>query len=500
MSQQSLGSPHPSVALQPLARSLTMCCAILWTASASAQTTNPYGRVDSADASVEALRLTVGRAASPTTLEVFSAFEPPDRFALLEGLLEHASPTIRVIAARELIELGADPSETLLALPEPQERNALVVNLFDRDLLSPESGGALLAADPDLGITARVILRTLAGDRTGLENLGSDTELPELARGVRSAAMETETPGAVAAWLAELTSGAQYSDAQCDRIVFEVLAIARRLELLEAVGALAAWSEARPADDALRAAAVLSMLELEPEKGLPAWRRLHGESSSSRRISTGLLLVTAGVAAPADLQPLEGARDALQGAIWRLVQTSPESRGVAAQEVVARGHAATTQWVLSRPEIEVPAETLLVVLDHVLENRRAKRMAAGIEAATQVAMVDPAAVAARIRRALDDGDPIGASIGLRGLVAAGTPRSAELAATFRDAPQRNVRSLALLAMARGDLLEDDTLVRQLGRAAAGGGELPDDLRPLAAWYYLRSQDRLPADIPRILDS
>ncbi|MEE2973402.1 MAG: hypothetical protein VX672_09765, partial [Planctomycetota bacterium] len=95
---------------------------------------------------------------------------------------------------------------------------------------------------------------------------------------------------------------------------------------------------------------------------------------------------------------------------------------------------------------------------------------------------------------------IGASIGLRGLVAAGTPRSAELAATFRDAPQRNVRSLALLAMARGDLLEDDTLVRQLGRAAAGGGELPDDLRPLAAWYYLRSQDRLPADIPRILDS
>jgi hypothetical protein len=47
----------------------------------------------------------------------------------------------------------------------------------------------------------------------------------------------------------------------------------------------------------------------------------------------------------------------------------------------------------------------------------------------------------------------------------------------------------VLALACGGTLEP-AQVRMLGRAAAGGGDLPDDLRPLAAWYHLSLEGRL----------
>lgn len=500
MANQPSGNPNRPSGLKILIRGLAAGWAIACTSGAWAQASNPYGRIDSGDASVEALRLSVGAAGSPATLEVFSSFDPHDRELLLRSLLDHQAATMRVIAARELVETGSDPGAVLRSLPESEERNALVIGLFGEGLLTPESASEILAVAPDLGVTPRAILSTLTGDREGLAKIVETPDAPELARGVAAAATEDRAPGGLGDWLARARSEGGYTESQFDRIVFEVLATARRLELVEAIRVMADWSEDRPADDALRAAAVLALLELDSEQGLPHWRRLFEESRSSRQIAAGLLLVTAGVEAPDGLQPESATGDALQTAIWRLIQAAPETRGSVASEVVARGHGTTTQWLLSRPDIDVPTDSLLVVLDHVLEDRRAQRVASGIEAATQVARVDPAAVAMRVRRALDARDPIGASIGLRGLVAAGTPEAAELASAFKDAPQRSVKSLALLAMARGGTLDDEALIRQLGRAAAGGGELPNDLRPLAAWYYLRSTDRLPADIPRILDS
>ena len=59
-------------------------------------------------------------------------------------------------------------------------------------------------------------------------------------------------------------------------------------------------------------------------------------------------------------------------------------------------------------------------------------------------------------------------------------------------------TLALLAVARGEGLEGPS-VRRLGQAAAGGGNLPDDLRPLAAWHHLLLEQRSNDALPGLVD-
>ena len=61
---------------------------------------------------------------------------------------------------------------------------------------------------------------------------------------------------------------------------------------------------------------------------------------------------------------------------------------------------------------------------------------------------------------------------------------------------RGLRAIALVAVAtRGEPTEADW--RRLVKLAAGGGGLPSDLRPLAAWYHLASENAIKRQLPVI---
>jgi hypothetical protein len=111
--------------------------------------------------------------------------------------------------------------------------------------------------------------------------------------------------------------------------------------------------------------------------------------------------------------------------------------------------------------------------------------------------LDPERLAPRLELAISAGEPALAEILLRGLLEAGTPEASATAAMALEAPLRNVRSLALLAVVEGSDI-DPPSIRRLGRIAAGGGALPDDLRPLAAWQHLRLTGALDESLPKIL--
>ena len=94
------------------------------------------------------------------------------------------------------------------------------------------------------------------------------------------------------------------------------------------------------------------------------------------------------------------------------------------------------------------------------------------------------------------GDPVKTEILLRGLITNTAVGTGTIARPILKSPNRGLRAIALVAVAtRGDPTEVDW--RRLVKLAAGGGGLPSDLRPLAAWYHLASQDAIERQLPVI---
>ncbi|MAC19195.1 MAG: hypothetical protein CMJ23_05850 [Phycisphaerae bacterium] len=473
--------------------------ALLVAATTWAQGNNPYGRIEPVELSVSVLQQSVGGLGNPGPLERLIKFDPPSLDLLLEGLLDHQAPTMRVVAGRALIDRGADPIRIMKRVGTNPIRSALVVSLFGDGQMDSELATALLATDPSLSPSARAILLASVPDPDRLAPLLSDDAAPEVASGIAAISLEESRPGAVAAWLDGLTERKNRSKSEQDRILFEVLAIASKLGLVDALTVIATMCEERSEDDALRASAVLSQLELDPERGVPAWKRLAAATPAPRMIPTALLLVIAEVPAPDTLADQLASNDPLPAAVRTMILAPPEDRLEAARAVVALGHVPTIRWILNQDADSIPRPLAERILDRVISRQSSNMMETGIVVATSLGRTNPEELAERLRVAIENKDLTQAAMLLEALIRVRTPEAAAVATEFLQLPQRNLRSLALLAVANGGELEG-TSIRRLGRAAAGGGGLPESLRPLAAWHYLRLQDRLGESMPAILDS
>lgn len=475
-----------------------MIFAVLVTLTAWAQDTNPYGRIDPAEVSISVLQRSVGGLGNPGSLEQLIKSEAPGSDLLLEGLLDHQDPRMRVVAGRALIARGADPVRIMKRVGDDPTRSALVVSLFGDDLIDSKVAETLLEADPEIAPAALAILQASVPAPTVLADMIGDDPLAEVADGIVAVSLEQERPGLVAAWLKELDDRPNRSTLQKDRILFEVLSIASKLQLVESLAAIAEACEKRPSDDALRASAILSQMEQDPERGIPAWSRLAEATPASRLIPTALLLVIAEAPAPSGIGDRLSSDNPLPAAVRTMVLARPEDRLDAARKVVSLGHLPTIRWILNRDLESIPIELASEILTRAVAAPSGGMTEAGIVAATRLGTTNPEALSERIKEAVDAKDIFQASMLLEGLIRSRTPAAAAVATEFIQSPQRNLRSLALLAVANGGELEG-TSVRRLGRAAAGGGGLPEGLRPLAAWHYLRLQDRLDESIPAVLD-
>ncbi|MCP4940274.1 MAG: hypothetical protein GY921_13895, partial [Phycisphaeraceae bacterium] len=144
-------------------------------------------------------------------------------------------------------------------------------------------------------------------------------------------------------------------------------------------------------------------------------------------------------------------------------------------------------------------QVLEALLDRSLRSTRPGLEELALLAARALAAIDPTAIGTRLQARTDTtGDKMGLEILFRGLLAAPGPDSIAEARPYLESSDRVTRSLALLVLARGGSL-DEPQRRRLGRAAAGGGGLPPDLRPLAAWLYLEANGDLETSIPRIVE-
>ena len=182
-------------------------------------------------------------------------------------------------------------------------------------------------------------------------------------------------------------------------------------------------------------------------------------------------------------------------AIRDLIYTAPDQRPEAAIAAVELGHRPTMIWALAKAEELADLALLEALFDASSRSRRTGIENFMLRAAEAIGSTAPSALGKRL---VDQEDQMVTEVLFRGLIAAGTTQAAAEAVPYLEASDRATRSLALLAVARaGDL--DEAQTRLLGRAAAGGGGLPPDLRPLAAWLFLKARGELQNSIPRIVE-
>lgn len=459
-----------------------------------------YGPVDSTDASVSVLRRSIGGQGNPANLTMFAERGLEGSDAVLHAAVGGPSPEMRVRAVIELARRGEPIQPLISRLETTDQRGAAVVGLLSNDLLDAATAASLVPVleAPDIASVMAIGVAGLPGDTERLRRIVADEDATSLTRGLAAATLEHRSIEAIDDWKTTIM-GSRASER--DRVMFELVAILDLLGYRETVLAFLPDVVDRPANDALRAAVVESSLELAPEAGIKAWQALLDACENDMRTPPiGMLLVHSERNAPRDAAVRFPTGDRLSKAVADLVMAAPEDRPAVAVTAIELGHRPTMAWAISNPDARLDRRVLEALLDRSLRTPGTGLGELALQAAEVLAGVDPALIGSRIEAWIDAGgdNDLAVEILFRGLMAAPGPEAVAVAQPHLDAPDRTIRSLALLVLARSGVL-DETQRRRLGRAAAGGGGLPPDLRPLAAWLYLDATGDLETSIPRIVE-
>ncbi len=474
---------------------LIVSFALILFPEATVAQTDPYGKVDATDASVSVLRRSVGGAGTPANVSELASLDLPGFSSILEAGVTNPNAAMRVRSSIDLAEAGEPIPLLVSRLASDDERAALIIATFSEGLIEPSTAGTIADDLETKGVAMAVLLAVADrdGDSARLSELTGDPEAAWLARGIAAATLEQRGTAALEDWFNAI---AELEPAMRDLNVFEVLATIDRLDFDAAVGRMSTLIGDRPFNDALRAALVESLLDVSPATGLVAWNSMVDDCPDDGMITPiGMLLVSAGQPAPADQRGRFPSEDRMSEAITTLIFTPPSQRGQAAIPAIRLGHRPTMIWAMGEAESSEDLPLLEAIFDTASTSKRRGIEEFAIRAAETLGKTSPSALG---RRLVDQKDKAIIEFVFRGLIAAGTPEAAAEATPYLEASARTTRSLALLAVARsGDL--DPAQIRLLGRAAAGGGGLPPDLRPLAAWLFLESRGELKKSIPRIIE-
>jgi hypothetical protein len=456
---------------------------------------NPYGRVDPLEASVSVLRRSIGGAGSPANVNELADFDLPGFVSILQAGVTNPSPPIRVRAAIGLAAAGEPIPLLLSRLDSTDERSALIIAAFSNGLLDPSIAGTIADHDDanDVALAILLAVADRAADAERLSRLAADPDTAWLTRGIAAATLEQRGTSALEGWFEAISN---LTPAEHDRHVFEMLATVDRLGFDIAIERMPPLIGPRPSNDAIRAALVESLLELGSEAGIPAWNSMLADCPEDGLITPiGMLLVSAGQPAPIEAKDRFPSEDRMSKAVRELIFAAPDQRPQASIAAIELGHRPTMIWAMEKAEESGEIALLEAIFDAAARSTRTGIETFAIRASGALGTAAPSVLG---RRLVDQEDRAIIEFVFRGLIAAGTPEAAAEARPYLEASDRTTRSLALLTVARADDL-DDAQRRLLGRAAAGGGGLPQDLRPLAAWLFLDASGELKNSIPRIVE-
>lgn len=456
-----------------------------------------YGPVDLRDAAERVLRTTLEEdATGGPTFITLNAYDVEGWNDALQRFATHPSPEIRIRAAVERGRRG-EVTDALKRLPTDAERTAAARSLIIDGHIDASDASVLLAEgtlEPTLEAMLYGIDRKRSGER--LEAMVNDPSIALFARGIAASHLaERGAPTALHAWHTETKALPERSQSE---LLFELVTVASELKNLETLEWFASITEDQPANDLLRFASTTGMLRTDPTRGLTLWTSQFNDASrETLRVPLVGVLLNLGFEVPsAALQTLAGGPP-LHAKLATMLAYPPEERLANVLPLIEHGHRASIKWAV-----------LEATQDHSAAATASLR--AALNTFSKHATASDAAVAAAAARALAARSPedVGGFLADPGrlprellfaaLAAAGTPEAADVARPFLEDRNRATRSMALLAVAAGGPIESDQQ-RLLGRAAAGGGSLPAQLRAPAAWVFLAKDGTLSDAIKAIVE-
>lgn len=455
-----------------------------------------YGPVDLRDAAERVLRTTLEEDATcgPTFIAL-NAYNPEGWSEALRLFATHPSPELRIRAAVERGRRG-EATDALKRLPTDAERTAAARSLIVDEHLDAASAQAILASgtfEPTLEAILYGIDRARSGER--LETIVNDSSIALFARGIAASNLaERGSPAALKKWHTEIEALPERSQSE---LLFELASLASELKNEQTLEWFADLTADQPANDLLRLTTTTGMLRANPTRGLALWSSQFDDvdRATLRVPLTGVLLSLGSDVPPAALQTL-AAGPPLHAKLAVMLAHPPKERIANILPLIEHGHRASIKWAVLEAEN-----------DHSAAATAALR--AALDTLITHATASDAGLAAAVARTLASRSPkdIGECLAAPGrlpvevlfaaLAAAGTPEAADVARPFLEDPTRAKRSMALLAVAAGGPLESDQQ-RLLGRAAAGGGSLPAQLRAPAAWVFLAKDGTLSDAIKAIV--
>ena len=465
---------------------------------------------DALDASIRHLRRAVIQQGDGSHLRLLLALRQlrdPTLEPLFHQLAQHSEWQVQVHAILGLAEIDenhrVDP--WLITRADPAAQDQVIPSALDMDLMGQEEMEELLAWE-DLPPLARVML---IGE---LLSLGREPD-PEVLNRLAGGSGD-RVKGMASCFLAQCGDDAAFSSYRQDletkrtrerqpRLlwIFDVIRQYRLNALLPWVQTVVEESDA---DDDVAYWGLFTILQLDPDRGVPLWIRILGDAPTHRKsVRFALLLMQAGKDIPASAYDHLRADDEL---LQRMIRAGKAVSGSedASQpliELLEIGHYKSADWVLATAP-ELPTDQAVRIYLHLIETAeadrplQAERITMAKLATARLFEIDRNVILERLAQAKDDSLTQQAIV--LGLLETRSPAAGEAASKLRRIGAGRADSLTLLLIAKHAETLPDEDRRQLGVIAAGGGRVSDVLQAQAAWLYLKHTNQLDSALSRIL--
>ncbi len=464
-----------------------------------------YVKTDPFDASISALQK--GLKASPdnnhhAVLLTLRKLRDPNMKPLFQRLLNSSDPALQIDGLLALAEIEDGPIDPfLLKQFKPRDRMIAILAAIDLDLLDARSTRTILDFE-DLQPVEKLNLMLhgrglgIPLDRNILVEL-HDSEDP-VTRAVVSILLaeigELEKIEAV------IKAYPGYDIGQRERIANAVSDLATQAALSSAVRLLELiWADTDLARST-RLMAIDAALNSESPAGKALWIRAGREArTSGDRMRLGVM----GLDHTVELENWDPFRD--ERIFTKLIADTGEAQNTGEKlapttvAMVMKKNAILIEGALSVAKNASPEQALEIrkaIIEMAIEKPETR--AIGMRVITEIGEEHPSALDSVLTSLKDPSDPGLAEMAVMGLLNADSTEAMRIGLTFRDHPDRRVRTTSLLLKVRsGDPLDKDEL-EELGALASGAGGVDPTIRAMAAWMWLDRTDNRERAVTRIV--
>ncbi len=472
-----------------------------------------FEAIDYGQASLDALQRAIAPHANGAHHDALLALRSmhDERLApLFKVLADSSDPTSAIDGVLGEAELATPKTVTALSLrliSDPIARAAAIRAAVGLDLLSQDTARELLTWE-DLDPVDRAVLSSVLVehgdpiDTASLQPLLADQRAA--VAGLAGALLAQS--GASDGWEQFVTRVRALPDADRTEAVQELARAAEAYSLRAVAPHLVDLASDPTLALAPRLLVMGTVLKLNPSLAEPLWRAATQDRSQVALLRAGLQLLvssetpTAGWATP--LRNGDPSMDAIANAIDAAASADHAGLPEALAAMVRTRQRLLCEAALQRSR-SIDDGAVKPVLEAIVDagttpDATLPFRSMALDAGQRLAKIDPEAMVTRLRTNATDRDA--SELIVTAIYSSNNPVAASGAVAMRNVLGRTAACMACMASARASQTPDPAVLREVGVAASGGGDLSINFRTQAAWIFLAKSGQADRAIQSLRES